>query len=413
MADQPRAERDFGLDSLRGFAMFLGIVLHAAMSLITRQDFWPIRDSQPTELANVFLLAVHDFRMQLFFLLGGYFGAMLLRRYGLIGFLRNRFFRVAVPLSLCLVTIIPATILLFLYAEVANVQGPTLRGQPSAFTRYAAELVERGPEATPLEILVNLVADGEWSILFNLVHLWFLYYLMIFYVAVALLGFILRPGSLLERIESRVVQRLAMSRWRIPILAFFTAPLMLPMEWLVDTQTGWWPKSHILGYYFFFFGFGWLLFRQREAVPAFGDGWRWLLPLGLIVLLPSLMVCVLGGSEAQKQGEPIWGWKIANAFVSTLYTWTMICGLWGLFRKRFNRERAWVRYFSDASYWCYVASLIPLGLMQILVQEWSIDGTVKLLIIVAVSLPVLLASYEWGVRYTFIGAILNGRKVRG
>src|SRR5438309_10532055 len=94
-------DRYHALDTLRAFAMFLGIALHAGLSFTTtRVPFWPVYDNDTFILADVFLIAVHDFRMQLFFLLAGFFGCLLYQRYGLLGMLRHRVCRVLVPLAL-------------------------------------------------------------------------------------------------------------------------------------------------------------------------------------------------------------------------------------------------------------------------------------------------------------------------
>ena len=74
----PPPERLHALDCLRAFAMFLGIVLHGVLSFADPPvPFWPVRDPAAGPAANVFLLAVHGFRMQVFFLLAGFFGGLL------------------------------------------------------------------------------------------------------------------------------------------------------------------------------------------------------------------------------------------------------------------------------------------------------------------------------------------------
>lgn len=45
-------------------------------------------------------------------------------------------------------------------------------------------------------------------------------------------------------------------------------------------------------------------------------------------------------------------------------------------------------------------------------QEWPLPSVVKLTLLVAVTSAALLLIYEWGVRYTPIGTLLNGKRVR-
>ncbi len=55
-----------------------------------------------------FFYAVHGFRMPLFFLLSGFFTAMLWRRRGLSSLVRHRIRRIALPLAIGMVTVVPA-----------------------------------------------------------------------------------------------------------------------------------------------------------------------------------------------------------------------------------------------------------------------------------------------------------------
>ena len=97
---------------------------------------------------------------------------------------------------------------------------------------------------------------------------------------------------------------------------------------------------------------------------------------------------------------------------SVFYTWLMIFGLIGFFRRVFPGENRRIRYVSDSSYWLYVAHLPLIIFLQTVVSDWNLPGPVKLLLICAVTSAVLLVIYEYAVRYTFIGTMLNGKKVR-
>jgi len=98
-------ERRSDLDALRSFAMALGIVVHA--SLAFHQAPWPVHDTRPSGPLALVFLAIHGFRMPLFFLLSGYFTMFVYRRRGLGGLLRQRFARIAVPLVLAMATVGP------------------------------------------------------------------------------------------------------------------------------------------------------------------------------------------------------------------------------------------------------------------------------------------------------------------
>jgi peptidoglycan/LPS O-acetylase OafA/YrhL len=98
-------QRRTDLDALRGFAMLLGIALHASLSFFAFP--WPVHDTRHSDLLPLFLVAVHGFRMPLFFLLSGYFTMLVYRRRGLKSLLEQRFARIVLPLGIAVATIVP------------------------------------------------------------------------------------------------------------------------------------------------------------------------------------------------------------------------------------------------------------------------------------------------------------------
>ena len=98
-------QRRTDLDALRSFAMLLGIALHASLSFLAFP--WPVHDTQRSDLLPLFVVAVHGFRMPLFFLLSGYFTMLVYSRRGLTSLLEQRFTRIFLPLLIATATIVP------------------------------------------------------------------------------------------------------------------------------------------------------------------------------------------------------------------------------------------------------------------------------------------------------------------
>ncbi|NBW86312.1 MAG: hypothetical protein EBR23_05680, partial [Planctomycetia bacterium] len=99
------AQRRTDLDALRSFAMLLGILLHASLSFFAFP--WPVHDTERSDLLPLVFLAVHGFRMPLFFLLSGYFTMLVYERRGLKSLLEQRFTRIFLPLVIATATIVP------------------------------------------------------------------------------------------------------------------------------------------------------------------------------------------------------------------------------------------------------------------------------------------------------------------
>ena len=109
--------RRHDLDALRAFAMLLGIVLHGALAFIP--GAWAVTDASVEGDGTPFALltaAIHGFRMPVFFLMSGFFTAMLLRQRGLRSLLRHRAQRILLPLVIAMFAVIPLTWVAWGYA---------------------------------------------------------------------------------------------------------------------------------------------------------------------------------------------------------------------------------------------------------------------------------------------------------
>jgi membrane-bound acyltransferase YfiQ involved in biofilm formation len=76
----------------------------------------------------------------------------------------------------------------------------------------------------------------------------------------------------------------------------------------------------------------------------------------------------------------------------------------------FSRVSPTIRYLSDASYWMYLIHLPVVVSFQILVAPYPWHWLVKIIFILLPSFSVLLLSYQFLVRKTRIGVLLNGRR---
>lgn len=98
-------QREFFLDSIRAYLMLLGIPFH--LSLIYSSHSWAVNSATPSFSLTVLNDFIHAFRMQVFFVISGYFSFMLFGRYERHKWLKVRLERVAIPLlsSIPLITL--------------------------------------------------------------------------------------------------------------------------------------------------------------------------------------------------------------------------------------------------------------------------------------------------------------------
>ena len=96
---EQKPERLHALDAVRGYALLLGIVLHATVSFIPAPTrVWIIQDSHPSITLGVLFFSIHVFRMTTFFLIAGFFAHLSFHRRGAWGFIKDRLQRIALPL---------------------------------------------------------------------------------------------------------------------------------------------------------------------------------------------------------------------------------------------------------------------------------------------------------------------------
>jgi len=531
--ETPPGARLHSLDALRAFAMLLGIALHAALSFTTWP--FPVSDTRSDPVFNAIIEVIHVFRMPVFFVMSGFFTAMLLGRRGVGGMLAHRAKRIALPLALGVATVVPATFAVF--AAVST--GPTLPDTPPSpaestdlwtaaalgDTAAIADFLDRGdpldaPDAifgtTPLgwaaigghpdaarvllgrgadpnqrysddntalhsaaffgrigvvELLLDAGADpaarsvrgdrpidviradeGTTAFIAGIVgvdidfdevlagravlrpmllaaadsatdgsaggeaanppahrllrvfteaeplmHLWFLWHLCLFVAVLA------AAGAALRAVEGVAVPRPLIAT---PLALAALVPLTaLTQSWQSgvgpDTSTVLAVPPRILAHYAVFFFFGALVHTVPGAIDRLGrTWWAWLAvagAAGTLMLRPS-----------HDPDAPAW---LSPTFQS-VFAWASIFALTGVFRAVLSRERRWVRYLSDASYWMYLVHFPIVVVAQRIVRDIDAHAAIKFAAVLAAVTAITLVTYRFAVRYTPIGRLLNGPRTR-
>jgi peptidoglycan/LPS O-acetylase OafA/YrhL len=389
-------ERLHALDAVRAGALLLGVVFHATMSFVPGQQIWMVRDAESPLLGVLFFVS-HVFRMSLFFLIAGFFGRMSCERLGTRAFVRDRLKRIGVPLAG------------FWPISVASITAVFIWG---VVTQHGVEGAKKLPPPP----------GSQGSILetFPLTHLWFLYVLLFLYAAALVLRRALAAldrGGRLTALLDRGVGDLVRSGLAVTALAFPTAlALHFRKEWLpffgVPTPDhGLVPNAAAAVAFGTAFGFGWLLQRQATLLRVLEQ--RWLPHLATALVASAACLWITGVSVVVDPAQQPQGpWRLAVAFCYPLATWTWVFGLVGAALRFLSAPRPAVRYLADASYWIYLVHLPVIMTMQVLVFRLPLPALAKFALVLAVGFPLLPLSYHLLVRYTWLGAILNGRRHR-
>ena len=385
-------DRLHALDAVRAFALLLGVVFHAGFSFIPGliPGIWAITDTSPSVAISVLLFASHIFRMSLFFLVAGFFARMLFQRSGARGFWSNRARRILVPLLAGWVVIFPAIAGVWIWG-LTRTFGGTLPAAPAD-----------APPAPP----------GA----FPLTHLWFLYYLLVLYVAVLVARraiVALDRSGVIRRATDRIV-RVAVTTGIAPIL------LALPLVAALYARADWiiWfgiptPDQSVIPQLVSVVGFGtalsfgWLIHRQADLIAVWAR--QWPLNLGAAAIATGVCLWIAGLTPTLVPAAPGLT-KLAYAAAYGLAIWCWSFAVLGLAMRFMSRGNATVRYVADASYWIYLVHLPIVVVFQVMVGQLPWHWTLKFPLILIASFAVLFVSYRYLVRSTFIGQMLNGRR---
>jgi len=374
--------RFHAFDSLRASMMLLGFVLHGAINYVTFpiDGVWFYKDAATSSLADLLVIGIHIFRMPIFFVMAGFFTALLVERRGIGGMLQNRLTRVTLVMALFLVPLVPA-----LLGSQAFAVGAGATGDGVGAVR-------------------DWLRDGPfWES--GTMHLWFLWYLTLFY----LLTWLAAP--LARRVPAGA--RAALSRAFTVLMATPVRPLLLaiPTTLIIYLQGGilrtagaFVPDPLVVAGYLTFFAFGWALWHHQpsiESLPRFA----WSQVAIAAVLLPLTVVAqlkLMGNSDTMA--------VFTASVLGAIIVWLLVFGISGLAIRFASHERPVMRYLTDASYWMYLLHLPFMLLVPGLLAPLALPAIVKMLVVIVSVSGLMLLSYHYLVRDTAIGAFLNGRR---
>jgi glucans biosynthesis protein C len=353
------------LDALRSCAMLLGLLVHAGT----------LAHEPVSSAVNV---VSEHFRMATFFVVSGFFAALLAQRRGPIAYVRARVAVLLVPLCTGLVLLNPLTNwLIYLW-----------HAGPVGFGDYLAG-ARPHPSAGP----------QVWHL-----HLWFLVSLSVYVALVPLVAPILRYAG-----TGRVLARLAgLGLWLVPALAVLVVAHEIGMRglWrmtlerpLADTPLNWLPRVTATYWVYFVIGMAaathQALFEamHRFSLPTFAAGFAL---YAVLAVLPA-------------DASPVGRTMLGLAAEETI-TIAAVCGLLGLFRRLFSEPRAWVARLSDSVYTIYLLHFLLIYLLALALHP-LVPGVLPLYAVVTVLAGVTGYAFHHAVvaRWPVMALLFNGR----
>ncbi|MES2581228.1 MAG: acyltransferase family protein [Pseudomonadota bacterium] len=321
--------RRHDIDALRALAFGLLILYHLCMLYVTEWG-WHVKSSYLSETLQLPMLMLNRWRMDLIFLISGISTAFLMQNTRIGDFLRQRNWRLLLPLVFGILVVVPIQP----YAEGVT-KGIVEPGFVDFLARYYTAAA--WPE--------NAFAGWQHGYTWN--HLWYLAYLWCYTLLLALLqpALATRAGQRLQAAFTNLRGAKLLVLPALPLM-LYTVVLQARFPSTNDLVHDWYQHA----VYFTIFVYGWCLARSsalwaellRLRKPALG----WALGIGAVYL--ALVVQFKSTEEVSKATQWLI-WTLRN-----LYVWATLCAILGWSYALLNRPFRRLPWATESVYPWYI-----------------------------------------------------------
>ena len=409
------------MDSVRAMAMFLGLVLHACIMFILWTNDPMRTHDEPSKTLHYSFELIHIFRMQVFFLVAGFFSVMVCQKRSAASYAKNRFMRIVIPFVLCVLLLQPLCAAHFF----VDIEG---KGE-SLMSRYLEFLLNPGYIVSEPRFI------GNWFW-----HFWFLH-LLIYYIGAFLIGhIIIKQFDLRFGFVPKLLGLLS-GKCGVFILSLITFPFLLSSPPFGEVPTiGTAPDTVI--YYALFFTMGILLFNNLKALDRILMNIKFhLIPfvVCLCILIPLTdevklnsppevllqnlsiytgvdgQVSLMGNFPVTQNPFNFTGWTASLDWylMNILRAYTTWCGVFlfiALFKKFFSTPSALRRYAADSSYFIYLIHFPIQNIMSSYLRDHISSSIACFWLCLIFSTMLCLLLYHFTCRATPISTLLSGRR---
>jgi hypothetical protein len=265
---------------------------------------------------------------------------------------------------------------------------------------------ERGYFGLSLEVVPTV----PHAPLINTLHLWFLYQLAgLALLTFAALWLIPRlPKSLRHRI-TLAFRRLGERPWGSLVLALPLGLIGAQYSFGTLTVTGSFvPPLEEWLHHGLFYAFGYFLYiHRKELLAQYTARSHHFLWAGALLCFVSLGML----KEVQRNPEATGiAFRVLAAWAYNAATWLWSFGLIGLALRHLNRPSPAMQYMSDSSYWVYLVHMLGTIGFGALLYGADLPAEIKMLLNIAATTVMGLATYHFFVRNSVVGELLNGKR---
>lgn len=349
-------------DALRAIVAIFGVVLHCLfLQIILSQPNLSLNhaifSNEQSRIMAFFILWIHSFRLPIFFAISGFFSFYLFQRKGQVSTLQNRWKKIAIPFLV--LWLVPILYDLFVFS-------------------------------------ISTIPHAAWQKLFSMNQIgqlgtfWFLYYLILIDLFFLLIIVPLRNIMPLFKFIKR-------STLIFLLILGSCVSLIFSHDWYTPTDATILPVFSVLIYYGLFFSFGWIV---AEIYPniinnIYWQKWRntiWIASLLISGLLFSGYFVLFTGYRDYALMKPI------GEILFSSIAWISMLSLFAFCDSIANQTNKVWRYLADSAYWIYIAQMPIIMVVTMIFYYNKIDLLVSIPLVIAISLAVLLLSYQLLIR---------------
>lgn len=237
-------------------------------------------------------------------------------------------------------------------------------------------------------------------------HLWFLYYLCMFYLLVPLCEWAMRKTGKLHL----GIRRAVVSPWAALGLGLWTALTLWPFQGaqVFEGFVYFLPHPPSLLYYGTFFVLGYVFHAHQDFLQAAQRymAWAW---IGVAVCFPLSILATAADTNAGGKNLEL---HFAAMFFHGLSTWALIYGFLGAALRFFDRPSRTVQYIAKSAYWVYLVHLPLVMFAGWCLLPLDLPAVLKFVLVCLGVALVAFASFHYAVQSTRIGLFLSGRRAR-
>lgn len=383
-----KEHRNISIDYIRIAMAYLGIILHAAfIILILHHTKAGVNDTSSLSIIILEVMAtfIHSFRIEIFFILAGYFAGYQISNRSLGSYISNRLSRIAIPLIIIYFLFNLPVLLELIFASI-----------------HQANTIDHFSIASLMEISKSLVLN-----LRQLSYLWFLYFLLMYYLLTIFFLYSRRWLYSFSITLNHFYVRVMKKKFGVLVFCLLTT-ISTSHHFNIEfhLSSSWKPELSIFLFYYIFYLVGWFLFQTKSSIFLFQNGCVLYLMLGLSIL-PFIIHIEAAGPEFMLTNTN--DSTLLSIVLYNLMAWFLSFSIIGLFTYC-QKKHAWVIYLSQSSYWVYLSHFpILLFLTPILMSSIS-NIFLAFSVSITITTFIVLLSYHFLVRSTWVGILLNGRR---